>query len=109
MHTSNPYARNSDEAADLTIRLIDMLLAAGADVNQKMTLDETALHTAASWSSPKVVRHLLAVGANPLAQDSDYGFDFPLGYAVHAKRPEIAAILREAMEDARGRMQTDPI
>lgn len=100
MHISNPLACNADQAADLTIRLIDLLLAAGVDVNQPMTLDVTALHMAAMWSSPRVLRHLLAAGADPLAQDSDYGCEYPVDYARHAKRPDNVAVLREAMERA---------
>jgi Ankyrin repeats (many copies)/Ankyrin repeat len=107
-HTSNPLARNADEAADLTIRLIDLLLDVGVDVNQKMTLDVTALHLAASWSSVEVVCRLLAAGSDPLAQDSDYEFDYPLDYAFRAKRPENATILRQAMERARAAEASAP-
>jgi ankyrin repeat protein len=90
--------RSPDEAAALTIQMIDLLLAAGADINRAATLDETALHTAASWSSPAVIRHRIACGANPNAHDSDYTPHSPAENAKRAKRWEAAAILREAMD-----------
>jgi ankyrin repeat protein len=97
MHTSNPLARDADQAAELTIRLIDMLLAAGADVNQRQSLDEIPLHTAAAWSSPRVVQHLLAHGADPFAWNSDFTPQQPADVAKGARRWEVAAILRAAM------------
>ncbi len=88
------------EAAALTIRLIDLLLDAGADVNQPMTLYETALHVAAFWSSPTVVRHLLARGADPFAVSHDYLPQTPADVAKAIKRWDVHAVLREAMDRA---------
>lgn len=58
-HSGNPVITTTEKAADLTIRLIDLLLAAGADINQRLSRDQTALHVAAVRSSPRLVRHLL--------------------------------------------------
>lgn len=88
-----------DEAAAFTIRLIDMLLDAGADINQRMTLDVTLLHVAAEWSSPAVVAHLLARGADPHAVSHDYTPRTPAGQAAFRRRWDVHAILRAAREN----------
>lgn len=88
-----------DEAAAFTIRLIDMLLDAGADINQRMTLDVTLLHVAAEGSSPAVVAHLLARGADPHAVSHDYTPRTPAGQAAFRKRWDVHAILRAAREN----------
>ena len=105
-HSSGRHGRTAEEAADVTIRLIDMLLAAGADINQRMGLDDTALHTAVLWSSPRVLRHLLACGADPFVWNSEYGPSRPIDDAKRAKRYDNWAILRDAMLAAR---PDDPI
>jgi ankyrin repeat protein len=98
-HLERPKA--ADEAAQLTMHLIDLLLAAGADINLRASLDVTALHMAACWSSPTVIRHLLACGANPNTYDGDYTPHCPADNAKFAKRWEVAALLREAMKSNR--------
>jgi ankyrin repeat protein len=95
-HLDQP--KSAEEATALTIQLIDLLLAAGAEINLGATMGETALHFAALRSSPAVIRHLLACGANPRVYDSDYTPCCPADNAKLAKRWEVAAILREAME-----------
>lgn len=81
-----------------TIEMIDMLLEAGAHINQRMTLDETALHAAVYRSSPRVVAHLLAKGADPHAYDAEYQPQQPIHYVQYFKyRAEVEALLREAM------------
>lgn len=84
------------DAAQLTIRIVDLLTDAGADINQCATLDTTALHWTARWSSPDVVRHLLAKGADPTAQDCDYGFETPVDVAAYCKRWDVHALLCDA-------------
>ncbi|MCU9849897.1 ankyrin repeat domain-containing protein [Defluviimonas sp. WL0024] len=86
-----------DEASALTIRLVDLLCDAGADINLTATLGSTALHTAAAWSSPTVVRHLLSRGADPHAADWDYVPEKPAAIAKSKKRWEVHAILCQAM------------
>ncbi len=100
LNQSNP-PKSAEDAAALTIRLIDVLLAAGTDINRGASLAETALHYAARHSSPTVVRHLLACGANPFEYDLEHVPYRPADIAKAAKRWEVAAILREAMISCR--------
>lgn len=83
-----------------TICLIDLLLAAGADIDQGGTLGETALHKAAMISSPAVVAHLLECGADPTLWDDEYEPQQPAHYAEFFKRWEVHDILVEAMRQA---------
>ncbi|WP_299772077.1 hypothetical protein [uncultured Tateyamaria sp.] len=81
------------------IAWIDRLIEAGADVNFRHTLDETALHRAAMISSPAVVRHLLDCGADPLAYDAEYAPVQPIHYAKWSKwKNEVTDILQAAMK-----------
>lgn len=89
--------KSAEEAAQLTIQLIELLLAAGAEINLAASLDETALHVAARWSSPTVVRYMLVRGANPCAYDREHIPHSPADCAKSARRWDVAAILREAM------------
>lgn len=88
----------SDAArAALVIRIIDRLVGAGCDVNQRIgALEETVLHSAAAWSSPTVVRHLLSLGADPKIMSQDYGSEVPADIARASKRWEVYQILCEA-------------
>jgi ankyrin repeat protein len=45
--------------------LVDVLLAAGADVNAVGFCKETALYLACRWNRPRIVQPLLRAGANP--------------------------------------------
>ncbi|SMY06599.1 ankyrin repeat domain-containing protein [Flavimaricola marinus] len=84
--------------SDLTIAIIDLLLAAGARINQRMTLDETVLHAAVFRSSPKVIAHLLACGADPHAEDAEHISGKPIDLVRYARAPkEVEALLKEAM------------
>ncbi|WP_120500319.1 ankyrin repeat domain-containing protein [Roseovarius sp. EL26] len=85
------------EASTLTIKMIDMLVNAGGDVNQCLSLDYTALHTAAAWSSVEVVRHLLSLSADPFATSLDYDGGRPVDDAKELKRWDVHATLCEAM------------
>lgn len=83
--------------------VIKLLLEAGADVNAKGTLDVTPLHVAASWPvSIETVQLLLDWGANPTAQDSDYGFDTPIDIALSCKHHETLALLKKHAEKSGG-------
>ncbi len=83
----------------LAIPIITLLLDAGANINARGTLDVTPLHTAAGFGvSLELMQFLLDRGANPLAQDSDHGFDTPLGYVNKRKQSDIAALLKKHME-----------
>lgn len=83
------------------IPIITLLLDAGADINARGSLDGTPLHTAAGFGvSLELMQFLLDRGANPLAQDSDYGFNTPLGYVNKRKQPELAALLEKHMAAA---------
>jgi ankyrin repeat protein len=97
LQEKNPIS-SPEAAAALTIQIIDLLLQAGANINLRDAFDSTALHKAASWSSPSVLRHLLLCGADPFAVEDESAPSQPLDHAIKSKRPEIATILREAME-----------
>ena len=92
----HPEMTEPSEKAALTIAMIDALCAAGADVNHKMTLDDTVLHVAAAWSSVEVVRHLLKLGADPCAYDAEYTPETPDYYARFHKRWDVHAVLEAA-------------
>lgn len=93
-----------DQAAGTTytIAVLDLLNDAGADVNMRLTLDETALHVAARWSSPSVIRHLLDLGADPTVFDAEYTPRQPVYYAKFGERWEAAAVLEAAMTSRSG-------
>ncbi len=95
-----------EAAANLSIQIIDLLLQAGADINLRRAFDSTALLKAASWSSSAVLKHLLLRGANPFAVEGESAPSQPLDCAIKSKRPEIATVLRAALE--RQRASTGP-
>ncbi len=71
----------------------EMLLACGADINDKSTLSRcgTALHAAVSHDQPKMVQYLLAKGADV---NAEIGLGIrPLHIAAWCERVEIARIL----------------
>ena len=92
------HKRNQEELTELTIRLIDLLADAGADINITSTLGESVLHTAAMWSSPTVIRHLLSLGTDPMLFDDEYTPRQPIYYAKFFKRWEAYQVLEEAMK-----------
>ncbi|QJF50092.1 ankyrin repeat domain-containing protein [Roseobacter ponti] len=95
--TDRSDLRDPVKAAAVTCEIIDLLLAAGVDINQRVTLGVTALHRAAAWSSPAVIRHLLDNGADPDVMDEDYVPTNALDTARAMKRTEVAALLEAAM------------
>ena len=101
-HLRYPEMTDPADRAALTISMIDALCAAGANVNFKMTIDNTALHTAATWSSVAVVRHLLKLGADPNAYDAEYTPRLPEYYAKFHKRWDVHEVLVAAREGKGG-------
>jgi ankyrin repeat protein len=75
--------------------IVELLIAAGADVNAKDEGGQTPLHKAASGGHKEIVELLIAKGADVNAKISD-GFhkgDTPLDNAKH--KPEIVDLLRK--------------
>ena len=87
----------SADATALTITLLDSLLDAGAEINLSSPIEGTVLHSAAWFSSPTVVRHLLARDADPFVASDDYISKTPADVAKFHKRWEVHALLRAAM------------
>lgn len=72
---------------------IELLLAAGADVNATTNNGSTALIYAASGGHADVVQRLIAAGADIHARNNT---DCALSCAIYQKRKEVADILRAA-------------
>ena len=90
----NRLMKKTDDASVV----IGMLLRAGVDANARGTLGETPLHVAAAWGvSEKIVQLLLDWGADPNAQDFDYGHQTPIEIARQAGHDAIAVILKNAL------------
>ena len=81
----------------VTLRLIDLLIEAGADIKFQSSLGESILHTAAVWSSPAVISHLLNLGADPMLFDDEYIPRQPIYYAKRFGRWAAQAVLENAM------------
>lgn len=94
MHKTTP-----SHAAAITIQIIDMLVAAGVDVNQRLPLNYVALHAAVAWSSICVIRHLLECGADPTLcnTDSCTSSSSPLADAKSLKRWDVYALMCEGI------------
>ncbi|WP_411892414.1 hypothetical protein [Yoonia sp. SDW83-1] len=92
------HQRSQSKKTQLTIRFIDLLLDAGADINLTGTLGESVLHTAAMWSSPTVIHHLLSCGADPMLFDNERQQAQPIYYAKFHGRWEAHAVLQKAMK-----------
>lgn len=75
------------------LRITEMLLAAGADVNATTNNGTTALIYAAATGHADVVQRLIAAGADIHARNST---DCALSCAVFQERKEVADILRAA-------------
>jgi ankyrin repeat protein len=73
--------------------MMRLLLAHGADPNQRGINDYTALHTAVAERNANAVRLLLAYGADPALRTRIDDYETPLELARSAGLSEIAAIL----------------
>jgi hypothetical protein len=82
------------------VEVVRLLIAEGADINAKASLDETALHKAADHGHKEVVELLLAAGADINAKDKDGRTPLQLG--AMSGNPEVAAILRAHAAKATG-------
>jgi uncharacterized protein len=79
--------------------LVEMLIARGADVNAGAGYEKnTALHGAAGFGFPDLVRYLLNQGADFTAKDHEGRT--PLDVAEQTGHQDIAALLRDYMENA---------
>ena len=89
-----------------TPAIVEMLVSAGADVNERGTLGRTHLHVAAR-SRPALFPILLELGADPTALD-DWGRT-PLDYARENRALQGLEIVRRLNESWRQpRLRRDP-
>ena len=93
------HKADSDRAAAITVNIIDQLVAAGVDVNQRLNLDYTAFFSAVAWSSITVIRHLLDLNADPSVCNRDQCTSYvsPVDQAKLLKRWKVHALLCEAL------------
>jgi ankyrin repeat protein len=109
--STNEHTRGSGKTELDVMRGLDVLMAAGADINQKGgRRGETPLHTSARMNWQTVVSFLVENGANLYAED-DNGL-IPMDYAtgkadsqslgafdVIGELPEMAALIRKHMDE----------
>lgn len=76
--------------------IVEMLLAAGADIEQRGVNDWTPLHYAAARNDVRAVELLLAKGADPAARTRIDELTTPLQEAERLGHREVAEILRRA-------------
>lgn len=97
---------DTPDVQERSIAAIAALLKGGADINAKDDHGRTALHSAASWGWTKVVRYLVANGANIMAADADgmKPLDAAMGKMKTGRldgrstvHDDTAAVLRELM------------
>lgn len=75
--------------------ILELLLAAGADVQQRGVNDWTPLHYAAARNDARAVDLLLAKGADPAARTRIDDLATPLEEAERMGHREVAAILKK--------------
>jgi uncharacterized protein len=78
-----------------TYEVAELLLAFGADVQQRGVNDFTPLHYAAAYNDANLIRLLLSHGADTNARTRIDDFTTPLEEAEKRPSPEAAKILRE--------------
>ncbi|KAL8796216.1 MAG: hypothetical protein Q9182_007404 [Xanthomendoza sp. 2 TL-2023] len=79
------------------VRMVDILLKLGTDVNVKDNLGQTALHRATRCEDEKMVRSLLKSGADIESKDDDHRT--PWSANLRCNSPEILRILLDAGAD----------
>jgi ankyrin repeat protein len=107
---TNPGGTRNRNKSELTVMQgLDLLMVAGADINQKSGVNgETPLHTSARLNWLEVVKFLVANGADLNAKDNNglIPLDYATGKAdsqsfgnfnVVGELPEMAALLQELM------------
>ncbi len=103
-HPDLPRARgtNGNTLLNLAIslapdetRIVDLLLAGGADVNQGNDRGWTALHQAGYANKPELAKRLLAAGADPAREGHGEG-GTPLAAALFWGHREVSDVLAEA-------------
>ena len=85
----------SAERAD-RYEILEILLQAGADVQQRGVNDYTPLHYAATRNDPRAVELLLAHGADPAARTRIDELTTPLEEAERLGHEEVVKILKPA-------------
>jgi ankyrin repeat protein len=91
LHVAVSYLSVSDE--ETRIKMIELLLKSGANVNAKNHFNETPLCEAAFLSGPNVVKELLAKGADPSIRNTDG--KSPLDMAKEFKKTENVKVLED--------------
>jgi hypothetical protein len=86
--------------------IVRMLLAFGADPNQRGINDYTALHMAVAERNPLAVHRLLAGGADPEIRTRIDECETPLEMARAAGLDEIAALLERRAQPLRRRLRS---
>ncbi|MES2624363.1 MAG: ankyrin repeat domain-containing protein [Pseudomonadota bacterium] len=107
---TNPGGTRNRNKSEITVMQgLEVLMAAGADINQKSGVNgETPLHTTARLNWPEVVKFLVEHGADLNAKDKNglIPLDYATGKAdsqsfgnfnVVGELPEMAALLQELM------------
>jgi len=92
--TCRQSALGSPARAD-AYQILELLLEAGADPDQRGLNDYTPLHWAAADGDERVVRLLLAHGADPTARTRIDDFETPRDVARHAGHQAIADLLAQ--------------
>jgi len=90
-HAHATALHRAARAASDRLHIVDMLLAAGADVNAQDAMKQTPLHYAAQNNQVRIVKLLLVAGANPAAMDVAY-----LTPIHYTENDEIKTLLRAA-------------
>ena len=78
------------------LEILDLLLAFGADPDQRGINDYTALHVAVERGSREAVERLLAAGADPTLRTRIDDLESPLELAESAGRADLVELLRGA-------------
>ncbi len=94
-----PLMKVCQTESDETLKLVDVLLAAGADPNLRTNDGNTCLHFAAKFSSATVVQRLVEIGAN-ITVENDVGAT-PLAEACRRVDPDAKLIIGILVTEAK--------